>query len=235
MLCIVSGCKNPYQATTVHIVVADTKNNRRCPRTFISDLIPKTTKRRYPSALSAAPHSFLISAINKFSDLLCQRPSSHCVLAGREDSRSSFRYCKKVLEFSFFLFLYFKSLYQTGHVTVRNSFLFSAAVSSERERSWGARENRKGLGRDRGIERTLMMVSLVCVYPFDSSNLSSLSFHIYALPLNLQLSAILPKRLSKQQMSAFSAQPIVIDGKGHLLGRLASVVAKQVSVSENIF
>lgn len=35
-------------------------------------------------------------------------------------------------------------------------------------------------------------------------------------------------------MSAFSAQPIVIDGKGHLLGRLASVVAKQVSVSENI-
>lgn len=31
-------------------------------------------------------------------------------------------------------------------------------------------------------------------------------------------------------MSSFSAQPIVIDGKGHLLGRLASVIAKQVSV-----
>lgn len=118
-----------------------------------------------------------------------------------------------MLEFSFFLFLYFKSLYQTGQVTVRNSFLFSAAVSSERERSWGARENRKGLGRDRGIERTLMMVSLVCVYPFDSSNLSSLSFHIYSLPLNLQLSAILPKRyrnnrcpLSPPSLSSLTAK-----------------------------
>ena len=30
-------------------------------------------------------------------------------------------------------------------------------------------------------------------------------------------------------MSTFSAQPIVIDGKGHLLGRLASIVSKQVS------
>jgi hypothetical protein len=28
---------------------------------------------------------------------------------------------------------------------------------------------------------------------------------------------------------SFSAQPVVIDGKGHLLGRLASVVSKQVS------
>lgn len=66
------------------------------------------------------------------------------MLAGREDSRSSFRYCKKVLEFSFFLFLYFKSLYQTGQVTVRNSFLFSAAVSSHRERE------REKLGREEG-------------------------------------------------------------------------------------
>ena len=30
-------------------------------------------------------------------------------------------------------------------------------------------------------------------------------------------------------MSSFSSQPIVIDGKGHLLGRLASIVSKQVS------
>lgn len=30
-------------------------------------------------------------------------------------------------------------------------------------------------------------------------------------------------------MSTFSAQPVVIDGKGHLLGRLASIISKQVS------
>lgn len=28
---------------------------------------------------------------------------------------------------------------------------------------------------------------------------------------------------------SFSSQPVVIDGKGHLLGRLASIVSKQVS------
>lgn len=33
-------------------------------------------------------------------------------------------------------------------------------------------------------------------------------------------------------MSTISSTPIVIDGKGHLLGRLASVLAKQVSVSK---
>lgn len=37
---------------------------------------------------------------------------------------------------------------------------------------------------------------------------------------------ITPKRTLKM---SFSAQPVVIDGKGHLLGRLASVVSKQVS------
>jgi hypothetical protein len=31
-------------------------------------------------------------------------------------------------------------------------------------------------------------------------------------------------------MSTFSSQPIVIDGKGHLLGRLASTIAKQVGI-----
>jgi hypothetical protein len=30
-------------------------------------------------------------------------------------------------------------------------------------------------------------------------------------------------------MSTFSSTPVVIDGKGHLLGRLASIVSKQVS------
>jgi len=30
-------------------------------------------------------------------------------------------------------------------------------------------------------------------------------------------------------MSTFSSAPIVIDGKGHLLGRLASIISKQVS------
>lgn len=34
-------------------------------------------------------------------------------------------------------------------------------------------------------------------------------------------------------MSTISSTPIVIDGKGHLLGRLASVLAKQVSVSKD--
>lgn len=31
-------------------------------------------------------------------------------------------------------------------------------------------------------------------------------------------------------MSLFTSEPIVIDGKGHLLGRLASILAKQVSL-----
>lgn len=35
---------------------------------------------------------------------------------------------------------------------------------------------------------------------------------------------------SSIQMSTFSSQPIVIDGKGHLLGRLASTIAKQVGI-----
>jgi hypothetical protein len=33
-------------------------------------------------------------------------------------------------------------------------------------------------------------------------------------------------------MSSFSSQPVVIDGKAHLLGRLASIISKQVSRSE---
>lgn len=32
-------------------------------------------------------------------------------------------------------------------------------------------------------------------------------------------------------MSTFSAQPVVVDGKAHLLGRLASIVSKQVSLA----
>ncbi|KAK8866171.1 ribosomal protein L13 [Kwoniella newhampshirensis] len=35
-------------------------------------------------------------------------------------------------------------------------------------------------------------------------------------------------------MSSFSAQPIVIDGKGHLLGRLASVLAKQILSGQKV-
>jgi large subunit ribosomal protein L13Ae len=35
-------------------------------------------------------------------------------------------------------------------------------------------------------------------------------------------------------MSTFSSQPVVIDGKAHLLGRLASVVSKQVSWVESV-
>ncbi|ODN90218.1 ribosomal protein L13 [Cryptococcus wingfieldii CBS 7118] len=35
-------------------------------------------------------------------------------------------------------------------------------------------------------------------------------------------------------MSSFSAQPIVIDGKGHLLGRLASIVAKQLLSGQKV-
>jgi hypothetical protein len=39
----------------------------------------------------------------------------------------------------------------------------------------------------------------------------------------------LPLHAATPQMSTFSTAPIVIDGKGHLLGRLASIIAKQVS------
>ncbi|WVQ82527.1 ribosomal protein L13 [Cryptococcus sp. DSM 104549] len=35
-------------------------------------------------------------------------------------------------------------------------------------------------------------------------------------------------------MSSFSAQPIVIDGKGHLLGRLASVISKQILSGQKV-
>lgn len=38
-----------------------------------------------------------------------------------------------------------------------------------------------------------------------------------------------PHSTCRLQMSTFSTQPVVIDGKGHLLGRLASIIAKQVS------
>lgn len=38
---------------------------------------------------------------------------------------------------------------------------------------------------------------------------------------------------NETEMSTISSTPIVIDGKGHLLGRLASVLAKQVSVSKD--
>ncbi|WVR06108.1 ribosomal protein L13 [Kwoniella sp. DSM 27419] len=35
-------------------------------------------------------------------------------------------------------------------------------------------------------------------------------------------------------MSSFSAQPIVIDGKGHLLGRLASIISKQILSGQKV-
>ncbi|WWC66107.1 60S ribosomal protein uL13 [Kwoniella pini CBS 10737] len=35
-------------------------------------------------------------------------------------------------------------------------------------------------------------------------------------------------------MSNFSAQPIVIDGKGHLLGRLASIISKQILTGQKV-
>ncbi|WVQ61914.1 ribosomal protein L13 [Kwoniella sp. B9012] len=35
-------------------------------------------------------------------------------------------------------------------------------------------------------------------------------------------------------MSNFSAQPIVIDGKGHLLGRLASIISKQILSGQKV-
>ncbi|WVN89182.1 ribosomal protein L13 [Cryptococcus depauperatus CBS 7841] len=36
------------------------------------------------------------------------------------------------------------------------------------------------------------------------------------------------------KMSSFSAQPIVIDSKGHLLGRLASIIAKQILSGQKV-
>lgn len=35
-------------------------------------------------------------------------------------------------------------------------------------------------------------------------------------------------------MATFSSQPIVIDGKGHLLGRLASIISKQILSGQKI-
>lgn len=35
-------------------------------------------------------------------------------------------------------------------------------------------------------------------------------------------------------MSTFTSTPIIIDGKGHLLGRLASIIAKQVLSGQKI-
>lgn len=35
-------------------------------------------------------------------------------------------------------------------------------------------------------------------------------------------------------MATFSATPIIIDGKGHLLGRLASIIAKQALSGQKI-
>lgn len=105
------------------------------------------------------------------------------------------------------------------------------------------RESRS-LRRDTGMKRTLTMISLFRLFTLRLSQSIPLpnnaaSFQISRLFDYSQsypkLGLLANERLFEQQMSAFSAQPIVIDGKGHLLGRLASVVAKQVSVSENIF
>ena len=35
-------------------------------------------------------------------------------------------------------------------------------------------------------------------------------------------------------MATFSSSPIVIDGKGHLLGRLASIISKQILNGQKI-
>lgn len=35
-------------------------------------------------------------------------------------------------------------------------------------------------------------------------------------------------------MATFSSSPVIIDGKGHLLGRLASIVAKQILSGQKI-
>lgn len=35
-------------------------------------------------------------------------------------------------------------------------------------------------------------------------------------------------------MATFSSAPIIIDGKGHLLGRLASIIAKQILSGQKI-
>ena len=40
--------------------------------------------------------------------------------------------------------------------------------------------------------------------------------------------------LADPRMATLSSSPIVIDGKGHLLGRLASIVAKQILSGQKI-
>ncbi len=43
-----------------------------------------------------------------------------------------------------------------------------------------------------------------------------------------------PNPTSRRAMATFSSTPIVIDGKGHLLGRLASIISKQILNGQKI-
>lgn len=66
--------------------------------------------------------------------------------------------------------------------------------------------------------------------PTRAPNSTRTNFDISVSPLFL--STYYP---SPTQMSAFSSAPIVIDGKGHLLGRLASIISKQVGIDRSKF
>ena len=60
-----------------------------------------------------------------------------------------------------------------------------------------------------------------------------------ALNVFLHQDVCVPERLGRLAlcrlpMATFSSSPIVIDGKGHLLGRLASIISKQVLNGQKI-
>lgn len=49
-----------------------------------------------------------------------------------------------------------------------------------------------------------------------------------------KLTCFLPILALRRAMATFSSTPIVIDGKGHLLGRLASIISKQILSGQKI-
>ena len=71
---------------------------------------------------------------------------------------------------------------------------------------------------------------------YSSSNrLIFLPIPRYLLSYFFHRSVLNIKRISyRPDMATFSSSPIVIDGKGHLLGRLASIIAKQILSGQKI-
>ncbi|KAF8755593.1 DNA mismatch repair [Rhizoctonia solani] len=74
-----------------------------------------------------------------------------------------------------------------------------------------------------------------CVNPLLYIVIMSLSHsHLFNHPGDCKLKNSHSRGTRPTAMSTFSSQPIVIDGKGHLLGRLASIIAKQILNGQKI-